>query len=153
MQSIPQDFGSVAQAITEQSKVLEREITQRMWEKKLQTGQLTRERERQQVSLREAINSRQLVQVTGDGVEDTVGEGLQVGDSDVEALLHLGVTESLLSTHLIGQRTDRQGQQDRVNQVSFNSLSLIAYSYRVKDSVNNHLLNVGEPVTWVKLFQ
>ena len=74
------------------------------------------------MSLREAINSRQLVQVTGDGVEDAVGEGLQVGDGDVEALLHLGVTESLLSTHLIGQRTDRQGQQDRVNQVSFNSL-------------------------------
>lgn len=38
-------------------------------------------------------------------MEHAVGEGLEVGHGDVQTLLHLRVTESLLSTDLIGQCT------------------------------------------------
>lgn len=51
------------------------------------------------------------MQVAGDCVEYAVGEGLEVGDGDGQTLLHLGVSEGLLSTDLIGQRTDQEGRQ------------------------------------------
>lgn len=76
------------------------------------------------------MNLRQLVQVGGDGVQDAVGEGLQVGDGDIQTLLHLGVAQSLLSTHLIGQRTDAEETHNHIIRLALTACCLKEYSQK-----------------------
>ena len=53
------------------------------------------------------VDSRQLVQVAGDGIENAVRQVLEVDDGDVQATLHLGVGQGLIGAHLVWQGAGR----------------------------------------------
>ena len=53
------------------------------------------------------LDSRQLVQVAGDGIENTVRQVLEVDNGDVKATLHLGVGQGLIGAHLVRQGAGR----------------------------------------------